>query len=77
MSALSAVTAKVVIRVLQRFGFVIARQAGSHVRLRHLADPTRNVTVPYHGRDITKKTLLSILRQAKIGVEEFKHMLRQ
>ena len=37
------------IRVLRKFGYEIARQKGSHVRLRNEAEPRRlPVTVPLH-----------------------------
>lgn len=37
------------IRVPGKFGYVAARQKGSHVRLRHPSDPQRlPVTVPLH-----------------------------
>ena len=40
---------RVVIRALQKGGFFIHEQSGSHVHLKHPARPGR-VTVPYHER---------------------------
>ena len=37
------------VRALERAGFIVIRQAGSHVALRHGADATRRATVPVHG----------------------------
>lgn len=54
------------LQALERLGFSIARQAGSHVRM---ARGNRRVTVPMH-HDLVVGTLQSILRQAGIGVEE-------
>jgi predicted RNA binding protein YcfA (HicA-like mRNA interferase family) len=60
------------VRALQRVGFVVMRQRGSHIRL---AKGTLNVTVPAHG-NIAPGTLQSILRQAGITVEAFCEALR-
>ncbi|MGA3096425.1 MAG: type II toxin-antitoxin system HicA family toxin [Bryobacteraceae bacterium] len=55
------------LQALERLGFSITRQAGSHVRM---VRGNRRVTVPMH-RDLVVGTLQSILRQAGISVEEF------
>ncbi len=58
------------IRALGKFGYVTVRQKGSHVRLRHPADPQRlPVTVPLH-TEIAFGTLRRILRDAAITVEQ-------
>jgi predicted RNA binding protein YcfA (HicA-like mRNA interferase family) len=75
-SRLPAVNARQVIGALQRVGFVIERIAGSHHIMAHPGDPTRAVTVPFHGaRDLKVGTLRSILRQARLTVEEFRALL--
>lgn len=57
------------------FGWYVARQAGSHVHLKHPDRPVR-VTVPVHTGEILKpKTLASILDQAGIELVEFAKML--
>ena len=60
------------VRALQRLGFVVVRQRGSHVRLTKGA---LAVTVPAHG-SIAPGTLQSILRQAGVSVETFCEALR-
>ena len=75
MSILPMLSAMVIIRVLLKAGFVILRQKGSHVFLRHARDFTRFATVPKHSRDVARRDLASILRQSKISVEEFLHLL--
>lgn len=55
------------IRALQRLGFQIIRQKGSHVQLKKA---TLLVTVPDHPGDLNSETLKSILRQAKLSIEE-------
>lgn len=53
----------------------MARQAGSHVHLKHPNRPGR-VTIPVHAGEILKpKTLASILDQAAIELDEFVKML--
>jgi predicted RNA binding protein YcfA (HicA-like mRNA interferase family) len=54
-----------VVRGLERRGFTVARQSGSHVRL---VKAGKRVTVPLH-RSLTVGTLQSILRQAGITIE--------
>ncbi len=75
MSILPMLGARVIIRALLRAGFTVVRQKGSHVFLRHAHDPRRFATVPKHSRDVSRKDLASILRQAKLSVEEFLHLL--
>ncbi len=42
------VSAERVIRALRSLGYVVIRQKGSHVRLRHSGPPVHLVTVPMH-----------------------------
>ena len=60
------------VRALQRLGFVFDRQRGSHVRMEKGA---LRVTVPAHG-SIAPGTLQSLLKQARVSVEEFVEALR-
>lgn len=64
--------AKEVLRRLERAGFVIRRQSGSHVVLRH-ADG-RQTYVAMHTGDVPKGTFRSILKQAEMDEEEFKNL---
>ena len=68
---LPALTARAVIRALERAGFVVSRTSGSHCRLIHGGDPTRKVTVPVHGGDLKRGTLRGIIAQAGMTVAEF------
>ena len=76
MSILPMLGAAAIIRTLVRAGFIVIRQKGSHVFLRHIRDSSRFATVPRHPRDVSRKDLASILRQAKLSVEEFLKLLR-
>ena len=59
------------LRALERLGFSVIRQAGSHVRL---ARGDRRVTVPMH-RNLVVGTLQSILRQAGVSLQDFQNAL--
>jgi predicted RNA binding protein YcfA (HicA-like mRNA interferase family) len=64
-----------VIRALQRDGWVVVRQKGSHVRIqKHTPTETLKLTIPAH-RPIKRSTLSHILKQAKLTVEEFGSLL--
>lgn len=61
-----------VLRALQRAGFEVHHQSGSHVQLRLPEKPHLRVTIPRHDRfDLPIPVLKSILRQAEVTVEEF------
>lgn len=69
---LPSVRARDVVRALQKAGFTIVRTTGSHYRLVHNTDPTRQTTVPMHkGKDIPRGTLRAIIDQAGFTVDEF------
>jgi predicted RNA binding protein YcfA (HicA-like mRNA interferase family) len=71
---LPRVNANEVIRVLEKIGFVLTRQSGSHKIYKNAEG--RRTTVAYHGSAILKpKTLKSILNDANLTVEEFVDLL--
>jgi predicted RNA binding protein YcfA (HicA-like mRNA interferase family) len=61
------------IRALERLGFTVVRQRGSHVLLRRGAV---GCVVPLH-REIKRGTLGGIVRQAGIDAETFIEALRR
>ena len=70
-----ALRAEEVVRTLEKAGFKIVRQRGSHVRLRH--EDQRLVTVPVHpGQDVGRGLLRKILRDAEMTPEDFLRLLR-
>ena len=72
---LPRVTAKEVIKVLERLGFHLVRQSGSHKIYRN--NKGVRVTVPYHsGKILHSKLLKSILKDTDISVEDFKKILK-
>jgi predicted RNA binding protein YcfA (HicA-like mRNA interferase family) len=65
-----------VIRALQRDGWVVVRQKGSHIRLqKHLRAETLKLTLPAH-RPIKRSTLAHILKQARLSTEDFLNLIQ-
>ena len=63
------------VRAMQRDGWVVVRQRGSHVRLqRQRGDEVRKVTVPAH-KPIKRSTLAAILKAASMSVEQLARLL--
>jgi predicted RNA binding protein YcfA (HicA-like mRNA interferase family) len=57
------------VRALERLGFSIVRQRGSHIVMRRGAS---GCVVPNH-REIKTGTLAGVLRQARVSAEEIHH----
>ena len=74
MTRLPVVRGRECITALQRGGFVIDRQKGSHITLIR-DDPFARATVPNHNQPLKPGTLRSIIRQAGLTVEEFVKLL--
>ncbi len=72
---LPVVKARECLKALERAGFYIDHQVGSHARLFHRTDPERKVTLPIHNKDLPPGTLKSILKQAGMSAEEFLRLL--
>lgn len=68
MPPLPVISGAECVRVLSTFGYVAARQRGSHVRLHCAGRPP--VTVPLH-QELKRGTLRAILRTAEIDVDVF------
>ena len=64
-----------VIRALQRAGWVVVRQRGSHIRLqKHVGNEVLKIIVPAH-KPIKRSTLSHILKQARISLDDFLNYL--
>jgi predicted RNA binding protein YcfA (HicA-like mRNA interferase family) len=75
MSIIPSLPYDQVVRALQRDGWIVVRQKGSHIRLqKHTATETLKLTVPAH-RPIKRTTLSHILKQARLTIEEFNRLL--
>lgn len=67
---LPLLTAKELIKVLNKFGFHVIRQKGSHIYLKH--HDSRCTVVPLHaGKEIGRGLLKRILNEIEISREEF------
>jgi predicted RNA binding protein YcfA (HicA-like mRNA interferase family) len=76
MSRLPILTGLELIKILERMGFKIIRQKGSHVFLKH--QDNRTTIIPVHkGKDVDRALLRKILRDTKISPNEFKDILRK
>lgn len=64
------------VKALQRVGFTVVSQTGSHIKLRRsIGQETKTVIVPDH-RVVRKGTFHNILRHAQISLEAFLRLLR-
>ena len=64
-----------IIRALQRNGWTVVRQRGSHIRLqKRVGEEVLKLTVPAH-RPVKRSTLSRILKQARLDVEDFLELL--
>jgi predicted RNA binding protein YcfA (HicA-like mRNA interferase family) len=69
---LPVLSAREVLRALERLGFEEVHRRGSHVKLKH-ADG-RIIIIPYHN-EVDRYTLRGALRDAGITEQEFLDML--
>jgi predicted RNA binding protein YcfA (HicA-like mRNA interferase family) len=72
MPNLPRVSGAQTIGALEKVGFVVVRQRGSHVVLRR---GSIGCVVPNH-RELKTGTLAGVLKQAGVGVDEFIEALR-
>ncbi|WP_409970481.1 type II toxin-antitoxin system HicA family toxin [Piscinibacter sp.] len=72
MPSLPHVSGAEIVRALERLGFAVARQRGSHVVLRR---GSAGCVVPNH-REVKVGTLSGVLKQAGVTAEEFVIALR-
>ncbi|HAX50216.1 MAG TPA: type II toxin-antitoxin system HicA family toxin [Ignavibacteria bacterium] len=64
-----------IISALQRHGWIIVRQKGSHIRLqKRLENEVLKITVPAH-KPVKRSTLSHILKQARLNLDAFLKLL--
>lgn len=75
MAKLPQLTANELIKILQKTGFKILRQSGSHVFLRH--DDGRTTVVPNHpGEKLDRGLLLKIIKKdVNLSREDFEKII--
>ena len=76
MPSLPVLSARQLIRVLEKVGFRIVRQRGSHIRMKHVNG--RVVAVASHaGQDIGRGLLRKIRRDAELSPQELMRLLEE
>jgi len=74
MTRLPTLTARKLIQALEKVGFVMRRQKGSHYILKHPV--TRHETVvPIHGGDVDRGLLKAIIKQAGLTEDDFRKLI--
>ncbi|HEY3363011.1 MAG TPA: type II toxin-antitoxin system HicA family toxin [Methanosarcina sp.] len=75
MSKLPVISGKELVNALEKAGFIVIRQKGSHVSLQKIAaEGTYRTVVPLHNK-LAKGTLLDILHQTGLSKEELIDLL--
>jgi predicted RNA binding protein YcfA (HicA-like mRNA interferase family) len=75
MSKLPVISGKELVNALEKAGFVVVRQKGSHVSLQKItAEGIYRTVVPLHNK-LAKGTLLDILHQTGLSKEELIDLL--
>jgi predicted RNA binding protein YcfA (HicA-like mRNA interferase family) len=72
MPKLPIIKPRKILKILYKIGFIEVRSRGSHLQLKK---GNLLVTIPMHNKDLKPETLKSILRQARISIEEIKKYL--
>lgn len=69
------ITAHKAIKVLEKVGFILVRQSGSHRIYKNKEG--KRITIPYHpGKDLHPKIVKSILEETDLTVEEFMELMK-
>jgi predicted RNA binding protein YcfA (HicA-like mRNA interferase family) len=71
MPRLVSIPPKKLIKILETEGFVLGRISGSHHVFYNIKTGA-GATVPVHGRDVPKGTLLAIIRESGISPKLFR-----
>ena len=75
MSSVPSLSYREILRALQRDGWIVLRQRGSHIRLqKHVGQRTLKLTVPAH-TPVKRSTLSHIIKQAELEVDSFLKLL--
>ena len=75
MTKLPRIPSALVIRALKRARFYGYHRSGSHIQLRHLHNSDLRITIPFQKKDLSPKTLKSILKLAGLSIDEFIDLL--
>ncbi len=75
MSKVPSLPYSQIIRALQKKGWIVVRQRGSHIRIqKYVGEAVFKITIPAH-RPVKRSTWAHILKQAKIELDQFLELL--
>ena len=74
MTKLPVLSGKDLCKVLEKIGYLVDHQTGSHIILRNGKPPYRRLTVPNH-KEIAKGALRSIIREVGLTLQEFQDFM--
>ncbi len=76
MSILPELPYHKIVHALQRDGWIIVRQKGSHIRLqKRITGETLKITDPAH-KPVKRITLYNILKQARLDLQTFLDLVK-
>lgn len=76
MPRFPVITARKLIKILKKAGFIEYHQVGSHLQLKH-SDGRRTTVSNHPSHEIGRKTLKSILNDMRISPEEFRKLSKK
>ena len=76
MSKLPVLSGRELIKILEKIGYHLDHQTGSHLILRKNTFPFRRLTIPNH-KEIAKGTLRGIIKESGISLEEFNYLTKK
>lgn len=75
MPKLPIISGKQAIKSFEKIGYQVVRQRGSHIRMRHKSDSSKQpLTIPLH-KTLGKGLIRKLLRDAELSLEEFLKLL--
>ncbi|MGA2091944.1 MAG: type II toxin-antitoxin system HicA family toxin [Sedimentisphaerales bacterium] len=75
MPKLPVISGSQAIKCFEKIGYQVVRQRGSHVRMHHKSDNTKQpLTIPNH-KTLGKGLLRKLLRDSQLTIEEFLKLL--
>ena len=76
MTNLPVLKPRQLLSIVQKVGWEVVRQKGSHIQLKHFNKPHYLVTIPHHNKDLARGTLLSIIKQLGMTKDDFEKLIR-
>ncbi|MBA3713789.1 MAG: type II toxin-antitoxin system HicA family toxin [Pyrinomonadaceae bacterium] len=73
MTKLPVISGAECVKALEKVGFVVQRQRGSHITMVRL-NPPAQTTIPNH-KELDRSTLRAIIRQTNLSVDDFVALL--